>query len=166
MPHKYCTRTKTATIPKMNYTCDSSNSDISSISSGSDFEYSDISSENGSDNQGSDNGSDNQGCEKDFNKRDYYKFLHQLYPSRYSKNKYIKEANMHKRAKNAHYENFDISALNTNIYKPTLFNNKIIKKKHKNFYKKSNMNISDDECLNSSEEDEEEEEKEDNNKNS
>ena len=183
MPHKYCTRTKTATIPKTNYCYDNSNSDICSISSGSDFEYFDTSSENGSDNEiGSDNenGSDNEignSSEKCFNKRDYYKFLHQLYPSRYSKNKYIKEANegketnerknyenMHKRAKKTHYENFDISALNTNIYKPTLFNNKIIKKKHKNFYKKSNMNISDDECLNSSEEEEEEEEKDKNRK--
>ena len=144
MPHKYCTRAKTASIPKMNYVYDNSNSDISSISSGSDFEYFDNSSENGSDN-GSDNG---------FNKRDYYKFLHQLYPSRYSKNKYIKEANeaneanenMHKRAKKTHFQNLDNAS--NDLYKHNLFNSKIIKKKHTNFYKKNvmiNSDTSDDE---------------------
>jgi hypothetical protein len=70
MPHKYCTRTVTASIPKMNYVYDNSNSDISSISSGSDFEYFDNSSDYNSDN------SSENGSEKNFNKRDYYKFLH------------------------------------------------------------------------------------------
>ena len=141
MPHKYCTRSTTASIPKMNYVYDNSNSDISSISSGSDFEYFDNSSDNGSDNS-SDNGSENG-----FNKRDYYKFLHQIYPSRYSKNKYIKEANeaneanenKHKRAKKTHYyEKFDNAS--SDLYKHNLFNSKIIKKKHTNFYKKNFKN--------------------------
>ena len=152
MPHKHCTRTKTASIPKKDYTYDNSNSDVSSISSGSDFEYYDTSSDSGSEN----------GSEKGFNKRDYYKFLYQLYPSNYSKNKYINEANenKHKRAKKTHYENFDNTTLNSIISKHNLFNNKIIKKKHKNFYKKSNMNNSDDDCVNSSDDDDEEKEKE------
>jgi hypothetical protein len=156
MPHKHSTRTKTASIPKMNYVYDNSNSDISSSSSGSDYEYFDNSSDNGSEN-GSENG---------FNKRDYYKFLHQLYPSRYSKNKYIKEANdvneaneanerktyenKHKRAKKTHYQNFDNE--NSNVCKHNLFNSKIIKKKHTNFYKKNGMINSDDDSNNSDDE--------------
>ena len=135
MPHKYCTRTVTASIPKMNYVYDNSNSDISSSSSGSDGEYFDNSSDNSSDN-GSENGSDNG-----FNKRDYYKFLHQLYPSRYSKNKYLNEVNMHKRAKKTHFQNLDSE--NSNVYKHNLFNSKIIKKKHTNLYKKNGMINSD-----------------------
>ena len=47
MPHKYCTRTKTACIPKMNYVYDNSNSDVCSSSSGSDCEYFDNSSDRG-----------------------------------------------------------------------------------------------------------------------
>jgi len=134
MPHKYCTRTVTASIPKTNYVYDNSNSDISSSSSGSDGEYFD---------NGSDNGSDN-GLENGFNKRDYYKFLHQLYPSHYSKNKYLKEANeinMHKRAKKTHFQNLDTE--NSNVYKHNLFNSKIIKKEHTNLYKKNGMINSD-----------------------
>ena len=168
MPHKYCTRTVTASIPKTNYVYDNSNSDITSSSSDSDVEYFDNSSENGSDNgsdNGSANGSDN-GSEKAFNKREYYKFLHQLYPSHYSKNKYIKEANeaneanMHKRAKKTHYHNLDNE--NSNVYKHKLFNSKIIKKKHKHFYKKNGMINSDDECVISTSGSEEEEEEEGN----
>lgn len=158
MPHKYCTRTKTASIPKMNYVYDNSNSDISSSSSGSDVEYFDNSSDYNSDN-GSDNGSEN-GSEKNFNKRDYYKFLHQLYPSRYSKNKYINEANMHKRAKKTHFQNLDTE--NSNVYKHNLFNSKIIKKKHTNLYKKNVMINSEDVSNNS--DDTEDEDERDNNK--
>jgi len=156
MPHKYCTRTVTASIPKTNYVYDNSNSDITSSSSDSDVEYFDNSSEYSSDNgsyngsyNGSDNGSDN-GSENGFNKRDYYKFLHQLYPSRYSKNKYLKEANevnMHKRAKKTHFQNLDTE--NSNVYKHNLFNSKIIKKKHTNFYKKNGMINTDTSCNNS-----------------
>jgi hypothetical protein len=136
MPHKHCTRTKTNSIPKVNYVYDSSNS---STTSGSDYEYSenssDCSSENGSEN-GSyyDNISDHHDHDVSFNKRDYYKFLSELYPSNYSKNKYKSLAyetknhehkQSHKRAKKAHTTNFD--TLTSSINKHNLFNSKIIK---------------------------------------
>jgi len=149
MPHKHCTRTKTNSIPKMNYVYDSSNS---SVTSGSDYDYSDNSSENNSENS-SENGScddynDNNddydnydNYDNSFNKRDYYKFLSELYPSTYSKNKYNaldyetkNHENKHKRAKKAHTTNFDPL---TTINKHNLFNSKIIKKKHSAVYKKN-----------------------------
>ena len=82
--------------------------------------------------------------------------MHQLYPSRYSKNKYINEANAHKRAKKTHYQHFDNSTLNSPMSNHSLFNSKIIKKKHKKVYKKNVMNNSEDECSISSSADEEE----------
>ena len=143
MPHKHCTRTKTNSISKMNYCYDNSNSDISSSSSGSDFDYSDNASESGSD------------CCSDnsFNRLDYYKYLNQLYPSNYSKNKY-------KRAKKAHANNFD--ALNSSINKHNLFNNKIIKKKHNTVSKKNYMkNLDDDEDDDDEDDDEDDDDEED-----
>ena len=144
MPHKHCTRTKTNSIPKMNYVYDSSNS---SATSGSDYEYSDnsseYSSENGSYDDYEDDHVDHADHDVSFNKRDYYKFLSELYPSNYSKNKYNaldyetkNHENKHKRAKKAHTTNFDpLSTIN----KHNLFNSKIIKKKHSAVYKKNYM---------------------------
>lgn len=148
MPHKHCTRTKTNSIPKMNYVYDSSNS---SVTSGSDYDYSDNSSENSSENGScddynddyNDNNDDYDNYDNSFNKRDYYKFLSELYPSNYSKNKYNaldyetkNHENKHKRAKKAHTTNFDPL---TTINKHNLFNSKIIKKKHSAVYKKNYM---------------------------
>jgi ATP-dependent Lon protease len=144
MPHKHCTRTKTNSIPKMNYVYDSSNS---SVTSGSDYDYSDnsseYSSENGSYDDYEDDHVDHADHDVSFNKRDYYKFLSELYPSNYSKNKYNaldyetkNHENKHKRAKKAHTTNFDpLSTIN----KHNLFNSKIIKKKHSAVYKKNYM---------------------------
>jgi len=168
MSHKHCTRTKTNTIQKVNYVYDNSNS---SATSGSDYDYSDNSSENGSDNV-SYNGSYHDDYDDDchhvydasFNKRDYYKFLSQLYPSTYSKNKYNaldyetknhehehnhkhEHKHEHKRAKKAHTNNID--PLSSSINKHNLFNSKIIKKKHiavskKNYMKKLDEDDHDD----------------------
>jgi ATP-dependent Lon protease len=128
----------------MNYVYDSSNS---SATSGSDYEYSDnsseYSSENGSYDDYEDDHVDHADHDVSFNKRDYYKFLSELYPSNYSKNKYNaldyetkNHENKHKRAKKAHTTNFDpLSTIN----KHNLFNSKIIKKKHSAVYKKNYM---------------------------
>jgi ATP-dependent Lon protease len=131
----------------MNYVYDSSNS---SVTSGSDYDYSDNSSENSSENGSCDDYNDNNddyddydNYDNSFNKRDYYKFLSELYPSTYSKNKYNaldyetkNHENKHKRAKKAHTTNFDPL---TTINKHNLFNSKIIKKKHSAVYKKNYM---------------------------
>jgi hypothetical protein len=147
MPHKHCTRTKTNSIPKVNYVYDSSNS---STTSGSDYEYSENSSDYSSENGSYDDYDDHDDHDHDvsFNKRDYYKFLSELYPSNYSKNKYNALAyetknnehehehkHTHKRAKKAHTTNFD--TLTSSLNKHNLFNSKIIKKKHSAVSKKS-----------------------------
>jgi hypothetical protein len=175
MPHKHCTRTKTNSIPKVNYVYDSSNS---STTSGSDYEYSenssDYSSENGSENGSYDNHNDyhdHHDHDVSFNKRDYYKFLSELYPSNYSKNKYNALAyetknnedehkHTHKRAKKAHTTNFD--TLTSSINKHNLFNSKIIKKKSSAVSKKNYIKKLDDDCKsdsNDEDEDEDEDEK-------
>jgi hypothetical protein len=173
MPHKHCTRTKTNSIPKVNYVYDSSNS---STTSGSDYEYSenssDCSSENGSYHDYEDDHVDHvdhADHDVSFNKRDYYKFLSELYPSNYSKNKYNALAyetknhehkQSHKRAKKAHITNFD--TLTSSINKYNLFNSKIIKKKHSAISKKNYMKKLDDESdINDEDEDEDDEDDDD-----
>ena len=172
MPHKHCTRTKTNSIPKVNYVYDSSNS---STTSGSDYEYSenssDYSSENGSYDDYEDDHVDHADHDVSFNKRDYYKFLSELYPSNYSKNKYNALAyetknnehehehkHTHKRAKKAHTTNFD--TLTSSLNKHNLFNSKIIKKKHSAVSKKNYMKKLDDES-DSNDDDEDDEDDED-----
>jgi ATP-dependent Lon protease len=168
MPHKHCTRTKTNSIQKVNYVYDSSNS---STTSGSDYEYSENSSDCSSD-YSSENGSyddyghinDRDDHDVSFNKRDYYKFLSELYPSNYSKNKYNALAydtknhedehkQTHKRAKKVHTTNFD--TLTSSINKHNLFNSKIIKKKRSAVSKKNYMKKLDDESDSNDEDDEE-----------
>lgn len=162
MPHKYITRTKTNSIPKKVYTYDNSNSDISSDNNDSDSNYSDS---NYSDSNYSDSNYDVSNCNgsRKFNKCDYYKFLNQLYPSHYSKNKYNAEVNksnisenQHKKPKTTHIYNFD-----------TLNNSKIIKKKQRKIYKKklynNTINESDDESDNESDNESDDESDEDSN---
>jgi ATP-dependent Lon protease len=88
------------------------------------------------------------------NKLDYYKFLNDLYPSHYSKNKYIDEVKKNvanKRHKKSD-SNFVISPCNSN----NLFSNKVIKKSRKISKKKkeNNYNYLDDENNNNTDNDE------------
>jgi ATP-dependent Lon protease len=164
MPHKHFTRTSSNTIQKKNYAYDNSNSDISSYCNDSDSNYSDNSSSSGSD-DGSYNGADNS-----FNKYDYYKFLHELYPSQYSKNKFLNEARgttNHKRAKKTHssdvYTSNNLSELKLSVP----FNNKIIKKRRiKNFKHTRANNYDEDNDEEHEHEDEYEHEDEDEKNNS
>jgi len=171
MPHKHCTRSKTNSIPKVTYVYDSSNS---SVTSGSDYEYSenssDYSSENGSYDDDHDDHDNHDNHDVSFNKRDYYKFLSELYPSNYSKNKYNalaceaknnkhkqiqeqeqEQEHKHKRAKKAHITNFD--TLTSSINKYNLFNSKIIKKKHSAISKKNYMKKLNSDCESDDDED-------------
>ena len=156
MPHKHCTRTMTNSIQKKLYTYDTS-SNLSSDSS--DPDYSDNSSDCSDCSDCSDysDNSDNSDCSdnKNFSKNDYYKFLHKLYPSQYSKNKYIgslhevkKDDNQHKRAKNTHVSNSD--HVNNDMNTHNIFNSKIIKKKHNKIYKKNNSDDESNEDTNTS----------------
>ena len=144
MPHKHCTRTATNSITKKQYIYDNSSSIISSDTNDSDYTYSDNS--DNSDNSDCSDCSDNSD-NKSYNKLDYYKFLHKLYPSQYSKNKCIassyepkNDENQRKRQKNTNTSNFD--ATNNDMKMHNIFNSKVIKKKHNKIYKKNN---SDDE---------------------
>jgi len=95
------------------------------------------------------------------NKLDYYKFLNDLYPSHYSKNKYIDEVKKNianKRHKKCD-SNFVISPCNSN----NLFSNKVIKKSRKISKKKkeNNYNYLDDENNNNTEDDDDDEDEDD-----
>ncbi len=87
---------------------------------------------------------------KKINKCDYYKFLSELYPSTYSKNKYIDE--IKKTIANKEFSNKRLKKCDSNfVTSPSnfnnLFNNKIIKKSRKISKKKkvNNYNYLDDE---------------------
>jgi hypothetical protein len=87
---------------------------------------------------------------KKINKCDYYKFLSELYPSNYSKNKYIDEIKKtiaNKEFSNKRLKKSDSSFVNSPSNFNNLFNNKIIKKSRKISKKKrvNNYNFLDDE---------------------
>ena len=98
---------------------------------------------------------------KKINKCDYYKFLSELYPSTYSKNKYIDEVK--KTIANKRHKKSDSTFVTTPCNSNNLFSNKIIKKSRKISKKKvNNYNYLDDENnTNNSENNEDNEDNED-----
>ena len=173
MPHKYNTRIKSgALVPFLyirgdddNNTNDDDNDDdykpgrdlksyITIDDDDNDDDDDDTSSSSSKDNNTTSEFSDSDNSEKNIsnkknnvkkiNKCDYYKFLSELYPSTYSKNKYIDEIKKtiaNKRHKKSD-STFVISPCNSN----NLFSNKVIKKSRKISKKKvNNYNYLDDE---------------------
>ena len=168
MPHKYNTRTKSGALTPFLYIDDndSNNNDDDDddyykgrnlapflYNNDEDDTYSSSSKDNNSSSESSD--SDNSDNSKKYNakkinKCDYYKFLNELYPSNYSKNKYIdavkktiaNKESVNKRFKKSH-GNFVNSSSNSNLN--NLFTNKIIKKSRKISKKKKVDDDEDDE---------------------
>ena len=162
MPHKYNTRIKSGALVPFLYirgddddnTNDDDDDDYDDCKSGHDLKSyitidddddDDTSSSSSKDNNTTSESSDSDNSEKNIsnkknnvkkiNKCDYYKFLSELYPSTYSKNKYIDEIKKtiaNKRHKKSD-STFVISPCNSN----NLFSNKVIKKSRKISKKKS-----------------------------
>ena len=146
MPHKYNTRTKSETLVPFRYINDNNNDDDDDADDDDDYEYEDddtnssTSKDSNSTIESSDstnsniNISNKKNDVKKLNKCDYYKFLSELYPSNYSRNKYIDEVKKttaskefsNKRLKKSD-SNFIISPSNSS----NLFTNKVIKKSRK-----------------------------------
>jgi len=100
---------------------------------------------------------------KKINKCDYYKFLNELYPSKYSKNKYIEQlkktnTNIEKELSNKRLKKSDTNFVNTCSNLKNLFTNKIIKKSRKISKKKAHTNEDYDEDDDDDDEDEDEDE--------
>ena len=130
MPHKYNTRITSGALLSKKYTRETSDSSDDSDTESSYSTNSYVSNTNISNKKNN---------SKKINKCDYYKFLNELYPSNYSKNKYIDEI---KKTITNKESNKRLKKSDTN-----LFTNKIIKKSRKNHKEKVNrlnQNISSD----------------------
>ena len=123
MPHKYTTRIKTGALVSKKYTGDDNN----------DSDTSDTESNYSSNSSNSSNSNINISNKK-INKCHYYKFLSELYPSNYSKNKYNDEVEKNiaiKEVSNKRRKKLDNNFVNTSSQFNNLFTNKIIKKSRK-----------------------------------
>jgi ATP-dependent Lon protease len=137
MPHKYNTRTKSGALVPFLY--------IDDVDSNNDNdEDDDTNSSSSKDSTSTTESSDSDNSNKKINKCEYYKFLNELYPSRYSKNKYIDEVKksiankelvnkelVNKELVNKRLKNSDNTYVNTSSNLHNLFTNKIIKKSRK-----------------------------------
>ena len=152
MPHKYNTRIKSGALVPYLYI-----DDIDSTNDDDDDDYNDSvpfinvdtnnddddddddtnsSSSKGSNNstESNDSNNSNKNNAQKINKCDYYKFLNELYPSHYSKNKYndeVKKSIANKELKNKRQKKSDNTFVNTSSNLSNLFTNKIIKKSRK-----------------------------------
>jgi ATP-dependent Lon protease len=147
MPHKYNTRTKSgALIPFLYIDAD----DTSHYND--DYDYNDTDDTDDDDTKSSSSNDTNSTTEssdsinsnknisnkknktKKLNKCNYYKFLSELYPSNYSKNKYIDEIEksiVNKEFSNKRLKKSDNNFVNNPSKSNNLFSNKIIKKLRK-----------------------------------
>jgi len=146
MSHKYLTRSKSLIVPVRNYALSTSKLIDSDDSDDSDYShYSDDSDDsNYSYTCSSSSHINSIGSKhnKAFNKCEYYKFLSELFPSRYSKHKYKDQSN--KRAKNEDTNINNTMSNNatlatianaSNSKSKKLYDNKVIKKKHRTYNK-------------------------------
>ena len=140
MPHKYNTRITSGALLSKKYTRETSDSSDDSDTESSYSTNSYVSNTNISNKKNN---------SKKINKCDYYKFLNELYPSNYSKNKYIDEIKktITNKESNKRLKKSDTNFVNTSSTLHNLFTNKIIKKSRKNHKEKVNrlnQNISSD----------------------
>ena len=140
MPHKYNTRITSGALLSKKYTPETSDSSDDSDTESSYSTNSYVSNTNISNKKNN---------SKKINKCDYYKFLNELYPSNYSKNKYIDEIKktITNKESNKRLKKSDTNFVNTSSTLHNLFTNKIIKKSRKNHKEKVNrlnQNISSD----------------------
>jgi hypothetical protein len=190
MPHKYNTRIKSGALVPFLYIRgddddnedDDNDDDYDDCKPGRDLKSyitidddddddNDTSSSSSKDNNTSYESSDSDNSEKNIsnekniikkiNKCDYYKFLNDLYPSHYSKNKYIDEVK--KTIANKRHKKSDSTFVTNPCNSNNLFSNKIIKKSRKISKKKvNNYNYLDDENnTNISDDDEDDEDNDD-----
>jgi hypothetical protein len=187
MPHKYNTRIKTGALTPFLYIGDNDDDDNDDdyyqdrhngreLKSYITIDDNDSDTDTDDDTNSSSSKDNNSSSESDdsdkhmlnkknnvnkLNKLDYYKLLNDLYPSHYSKNKYIDEVKKNvanKRHKKSD-SNFVISPCNLN----NLFSNKVIKKSRKISKKKkeNNYNYLDDENNNNTEDDDDDDDEDD-----
>lgn len=125
MPHKYNTRITSGALLSKKYTRETSDSSDDSDTESSYSTNSYVSNTNISNKKNN---------SKKINKCDYYKFLNELYPSNYSKNKYIDEIkkNITNKESNKRLKKSHTNVVNTSSTLHNLFTNKIIKKSRKN----------------------------------
>jgi ATP-dependent Lon protease len=155
MPHKYNTRIKSGALVPFLYIddIDSTNDDDddddyndsvpfinvdTNNDDDNDDDYDDTNSSSSKDSNNSTESNDSNDSNKNnaqkINKCDYYKFLNELYPSYYSKNKYndeVKKSIANKELKNKRQKKSDNTFVNTSSNLSNLFTNKIIKKSRK-----------------------------------
>jgi ATP-dependent Lon protease len=155
MPHKYNTRIKSGALVPFLYIddIDSTNDDddddddyyngrvpfinVDSDDDDDDDTNSSSSKDSNNSTQSSDSNNSNNSNKNNaqkINKCDYYKFLNELYPSHYSKNKYndeVKKSIANKELKNKRQKKSDNTFVNTSSNLSNLFTNKIIKKSRK-----------------------------------
>jgi len=163
MPHKYNTRTKSGTLVPFLYINDDNDDDnddddndyddgrnlvpkiyIDSHDDDDDDDDDDTDSYSSKDSNITTESSDSDNSNKNIsnkknnakklNKSDYYKFLSELYPSHYSKNKYIDEVNKsiaNKELVNKRLKKSDNTFVNTSSNLNNLFTTKVIKKSRK-----------------------------------
>jgi ATP-dependent Lon protease len=165
MPHKYNTRTKSGALVPFLYVDDdddddddndyndndnNDNNDNSHYydtdedddTNSSSSKDSNSSTESGDSIDSNKNISNKKNNAKKLNKSDYYKFLSELYPSQYSKNKYIDEVKKsiaNKEFSNKRLKKSDSNFVNNSSNSTNLFTNKVIKKSRK-IYKKTKVN--------------------------
>jgi ATP-dependent Lon protease len=152
MPHKYNTRIKSGALVPFLYIddIDSTNDDdddddyndhVPIINIDTDDDDDDTNSSSSKDSNNSTESSDSNDSNNSninnaqkINKCDYYKFLNELYPSHYSKNKYndeVKKSIANKELKNKRQKKSDNTFVNTSSNLSNLFTSKIIKKSRK-----------------------------------
>jgi len=150
MPHKYNTRTKSGALVPFLYINDNDDNDDShyNTTDTDDDTNSSSSKDSNSSTESSDSINSNKNISnkknnaKKLNKSDYYKFLSELYPSQYSKNKYIDEVKKsiaNKEFSNKRLKKSDSNFVNDSSNSNNLFTNKVIKKSRK-IYKKTKVN--------------------------
>ena len=166
MPHKYNTRIKSGVLVAKKYKGDDNSdnfSDTTTSDSNSDTESS-YSNDSNDFNNSNTNILNKKTNSKKINKCDYYKFLNELYPSKYSKNKYIDEVKKtiaNKELSNKRLKKSDSNFVNTSSNLTNLFTNKIIQKFRKISKKKVNQSIQNKRTYNKTKDDEDEDEYED-----
>jgi ATP-dependent Lon protease len=149
MPHKYNTRTKSGALVPFLYIDDNDDSHYNNTDTDDDDDTnSSTSKDSNSSTESSDsidsnkNISNKKNNAKKLNKSDYYKFLSELYPSQYSKNKYIDEVKKsiaNKEFSNKRLKKSDSNFVNNSSNSNNLFTNKVITKSRK-ISKKTKVN--------------------------
>jgi|688.fasta_scaffold86558_3 ATP-dependent Lon protease len=147
MPHKYNTRTKSGALVPFLYIDDNddshyNNTDDDDDTNSSSSKDSNSSTESSDSIDSNKNISNKKNNAKKLNKSDYYKFLSELYPSQYSKNKYIDEVKKsiaNKEFSNKRLKKSDSNFVNNSSNSTNLFTNKVITKSRK-ISKKTKVN--------------------------